>query len=71
MPQFCLLSMQFCNPVDPKWGAMAQWPPPLNTPLSLVVHFTLYNTKDTAVMQCKSFSTKLSFGYFGKHAVDS
>ena len=29
---FAYFSMQFCNPGDPKGGAMAQWPP-LNTPL--------------------------------------
>ena len=35
---FAHFSMQFCNPVDPKGGAMAQWPP-LNTPLSVNAFF--------------------------------
>ena len=33
---FAHFTMQFCNPSDPKGGAMAQCPPPLNTPLLLV-----------------------------------
>ena len=30
---FAHFFMQVCNPSDPKVGALAQWPPPLNTPL--------------------------------------
>ena len=33
---FAHFTMQFCNPSDPKGGGMAQWPPPLNTPLHLL-----------------------------------
>ena len=35
---FAHFTMQFCNPSDPKGGAMAQWPP-LNTPLQATILF--------------------------------
>ena len=33
---FAHFTMQFCNPSDPKGGAMAQWPPPKYAPAPTV-----------------------------------
>ena len=56
---FAHFTMQFCNPSDPKGGAMAQWPPPKYAPeVSAENICSIKCSQHYAVFQCPKKSKK-------------
>ena len=50
--------MQFCNPGNPKGGAMARCPPPLNTPLLLVQFSSVVLFHDLGSIESITYKNK-------------